>query len=88
MVSIVAISLIASIATVGVSAAMACRNRRGQCPGSGGIVRAGGTVYVGDVVQGKKVISALDVGDLEPDRHNPYFQGVQTVTGQHCGMCR
>ena len=44
----------------------------------------GGTVFTGDVIQGKRVISALDVRDLEPGRkHLLYFQGVQTVTGQH-----
>jgi uncharacterized protein len=42
------------------------------------------TVYTGDVIQGKKVISALDVNDLEPGKkHTFYFQGVQTPTGQH-----
>ena len=42
------------------------------------------TVYTGDVIQGKRVISALDVGDLEPGRkHSFYFQGVQMGTGQH-----
>ena len=36
------------------------------------------------MIQGKRVISALDVRDLEPGRkHSFYFQGVQTVTGQH-----
>jgi uncharacterized protein len=43
-----------------------------------------GTVYTGDVIQGKKVISALDVADLEPGKkHLFYFQGVQMPTGQH-----
>ena len=42
-----------------------------------------GTVYTGDVIQGKKVISALDVNDLEPGKHLFYFQGVQMPTGQH-----
>ena len=42
-----------------------------------------GTVYTGDVIQGKKVISALDVKDLEPGKHFFYFQGVQMPTGQH-----
>jgi uncharacterized protein len=42
-----------------------------------------GTVYTGDVIQGKKVISALDVSDLEPGRHLFYFQGVQMPAGQH-----
>jgi predicted deacylase len=35
------------------------------------------------VIQGKKVISALDVSDLEPGRHLFYFQGVQMPAGQH-----
>ena len=43
-----------------------------------------GTVYTGDVIQGKKVVSALDVNDLEPgQKHLLYFQGVQMPTGQH-----
>lgn len=37
----------------------------------------------GDVIQGKKVISALDVSTLEPGKHLFYFQGVQMPTGQH-----
>ena len=45
---------------------------------------ARGTVYTGDVINGKKVVSALDVADLEPGRkHYLYFQGVQAPTGQH-----
>ena len=44
----------------------------------------GGTVYTGDVIHGKKVVSALDINDLEPGRkHLLYFQGVQTPTGHH-----
>jgi predicted deacylase len=43
-----------------------------------------GTVYTGDVIQGKKVISALDVNNLEHGKkHAFYFQGVQMPTGQH-----
>lgn len=41
------------------------------------------TVYTGDMIQGKKVISALDVSDLAPGRHLFYFQGVQMTAGQH-----
>ena len=33
---------------------------------------------------GKKVVSALDISDLEPgQKHYPYFQGEQSPTGQH-----
>ena len=43
-----------------------------------------GTVYTGDMIDGKKVISALNIEDLEPGKkHLFYFQGVQTATGQH-----
>jgi predicted deacylase len=42
------------------------------------------TVYTGDVIQGKRVISQLDVADLEAGKkHMFYFQGVQMATGQH-----
>lgn len=42
------------------------------------------TVFTGDVIQGKRVISQLDVDDLEPGKkHSFFFQGVQMGTGQH-----
>ncbi len=41
-------------------------------------------VYTGDVIDGKKVISVLDVNDLERGKkHAFYFEGVQMPTGQH-----
>jgi predicted deacylase len=44
----------------------------------------GGTVYTGDTIEGKQVITALDVKDLEPgQKHLFYFRGVQTPAGQH-----
>lgn len=43
-----------------------------------------GTEYTGEVIQGKKVVSRLDVADLEPGKkHFLYFQGVETAGGQH-----
>ena len=43
-----------------------------------------GTVYTGDVINGKKVVSSLNTGDLEPgQKHLLYFQGVQMSTGQY-----
>jgi predicted deacylase len=43
-----------------------------------------GTVYTGDVINGKKVVSSLNTADLEPGRkHLLYFQGVQMSTGQY-----
>jgi predicted deacylase len=42
------------------------------------------TAYTGDIIQGKQVISALDVNDLEPGKkHHFFFQGVQMGSGQH-----
>ena len=42
------------------------------------------TVYTGDVINGKKVVSSLNTNDLEPGRtHRLYFQGVQMATGQY-----
>jgi predicted deacylase len=43
-----------------------------------------GTAYTGDMIDGKKVISALNIDDLESGKkHLFYFQGVETTTGQH-----
>ena len=82
--------MIASIATVGVSAALAINagaaNAQETTAPSAETARSTshGTVYTGDVIQGKKVISALDIGDLEPGKkHLMYFQGAQMPTGQH-----
>ncbi len=79
--------MIASIATAGASAAVAttagAANAQGVATASAD--PASGTVYSGDTIQGKKVVSALDVNNLEPGKkHLLYFQGVQTPTGQHC----
>jgi predicted deacylase len=42
------------------------------------------TVYTGDTIQGKRVVSSLDVADLEAGKkHSFFFQGVQMGTGQH-----
>jgi hypothetical protein len=41
-----------------------------------------GTAYTGDMIDGKKVISALDIDDLESGKkHLFYFQGVQEAHG-------
>ena len=78
--------LIASIATVGASAALAVTTgaANGQDAAKPAANPASGTVYTGDVIQGKKVVSALDVDDLEPgQKHFLYFQGAQMPTGQY-----
>ena len=78
--------MIASIATAGMSAALAITAgaAKAQGPATTSANPASGTVYTGDVIQGKKVVSALDVNDLEPSKkHLLYFQGVEMPTGQH-----
>ena len=81
--------MITTIASVGASAVLAANtsaaNAQGTTAPAAGSAQVGpaGTVYTGDVIQGKKVISALDVNDLEPGKHLFYFQGVQMPTGQH-----
>ncbi|WDZ79409.1 succinylglutamate desuccinylase/aspartoacylase family protein (plasmid) [Ensifer adhaerens] len=74
--------MLASVATVGAAAALAAS--AGAAKAQGTAASPGGTVYTGEVIQGKKVVSALDVNDLEPGKkHLLYFQGVQMPTGQH-----
>jgi predicted deacylase len=81
--------MIASIATVGASAALAANagSANAQDSATSSVRPAPGaptTVYTGDVIQGKKVVSVLDVNDLEPgEKHLLYFKGAQMPTGQH-----
>lgn len=41
------------------------------------------TVYTGETISGKKVVSSLDLADLPAGKHSFYFEGVQMGTGQH-----
>jgi uncharacterized protein len=81
--------MIATMASVGTPSALAAStsgaNAQGTSAPAAGLAQVAGqgTVYTGDVIQGKKVISTLDVSDLEPGKHLLYFQGVQMPTGQH-----
>jgi hypothetical protein len=82
--------MIASIAAVGASSVLAHNTgpaKAQDTAASSGATAAGaprGTLYTGDVIDGKKVVSALDVNDLAPGQtHLLYFQGVQMPTGQH-----
>ena len=82
--------MIASVATIGASAALAANagaanaQAAAASPANVGSGAHRGTVYTGDMIDGKKVISALNIDDLEPGKkHLFYFQGVQMVTGQH-----
>lgn len=78
------------VAAIGASATLAVNtgpaNAQDTSASSAGSAPAAprATLYTGDAIQGKKVISALDVHDLEPGRkHLFYFQGVQMPTGQY-----
>ncbi|HTO31941.1 MAG TPA: succinylglutamate desuccinylase/aspartoacylase family protein [Pararhizobium sp.] len=77
--------MIASVATVGAAGLMtATANAQTSSGGdSGSAVAKQGTVYTGDVIDGKRVIASLDIADLEPGKtHSLYFKGVQMPTGQ------
>jgi uncharacterized protein len=81
--------MIASIATIGAPAALAAKAGAANAQASAtssvipALSRPSATVYTGDTIQGKKVVSALDVNDLEPGKkHFLYFHGVQMPTGQ------
>jgi uncharacterized protein len=78
--------MIATMASVALATGAGAANAQDTTASSTAPVPAAprGTVYTGDVIQGKKVISALDVNDLEPGKkHRFYFQGVQMPAGQH-----
>ena len=78
--------IMASITTVGAAAAVAVNAgaANAQDAATPPANPASGTVYTGDVIEGKKVVSALDVNDLEPGKKDLlYFQGVEMPTGQH-----
>src|SRR5215471_13111727 len=78
--------MIASIATASASAGLAVTSgaANAQNAATPSANPASGTVYTGDVIEGKKVVSALDVKDLDPGKkHLLYFQGVQMPSGQH-----
>jgi uncharacterized protein len=74
-----------SIVAVGTSAILASKS--GAAAQQGDTESRGsesGTIYTGEAIQGKKVVSRLNVADLEPGKkHFLYFQGVQAPGGQH-----
>ncbi len=82
--------MLTSLASAGASAVLAASagaaNAQDTATSSGDAASgtSKGTVYTGDVIDGKKVVSALDVNDLAPgQRHYLYFQGVEMPSGQH-----
>jgi predicted deacylase len=72
-----------TLATIGGAAtSVALSSDRAEAQ-SGTTKLAGGTVYTGDIVHKKPVVSALGVADLEPGQlHRLYFRGVEGPSGQ------
>ena len=62
--------IMASIATVGGAAAVAVNASAANARDAATppVNPASGTAYTGDVIEGKKVVSALYVNDLEPGK--------------------
>jgi predicted deacylase len=79
--------MLASAAAIGAAAALITGPAQAQTAKALESTEASmkeGTVYTGDVIGGKKVISSLDVNELEAaQKHHLYFQGVEMPTGQH-----
>jgi len=75
--------LITTMATAGAAALAVSTGAAGAEEAAAAANPGSGTVYTGDVIQGKKVVSALDVKDLAPgQKHFLYFQGVEMPSGQ------
>jgi predicted deacylase len=72
----------ATAALAGTAAALAApQQARAQAPRT----LPGGTVFTGDLVDGKPVVSRLNTADLEPGKtHLLYFRGVARQSGQPC----
>lgn len=75
--------MISSLATIGASAALVASTAATTAQ-EGAAGATGSTVFTGDVIGGKQVVSQLDTADLEAGKkHMLYFEGVQMPTGQH-----
>lgn len=75
--------LASTLATIGGAAASVVLSSDLAAAQTGTTPLPGGTVYTGDVVGEKPVVSALGVADLEPGKlHRLYFRGVEGPSGQ------
>lgn len=71
------------LATVGGAAASIALASDHAAAQTGMAKLPGGTVYTGDTVDGKPVVSTLGVADLEAGKlHRLYFRGVESPSGQ------
>ncbi|PZR00431.1 MAG: peptidase M14 [Cereibacter sphaeroides] len=74
--------MIASAASIGAGAAIVAAAGAAVAQDAAASTSSG-TVFTGDVLMGKQVVSALDVNDLEPGKtHYLYFRGVEGPSGQ------
>ena len=70
------------VTAIGASAALAANTDPTSAQGT--TASRGKRLVRETLIDGKKVISALNIDDLEPGKkYLFYFQGVQTATGQH-----
>ena len=81
--------MIASATAVGTSAALALGTspasaQGGATPPAASPAR---TTYTGDVIDGKRVVTALDVNDLEPDRKHLLYSAAWRRPPGSTGMC-
>ena len=80
------VSAVGASAALAVSTSAASAQNATGSPSSQAAAAAQGAAYTGDVIDGKKVVSALNIDDLEPGRkHLLYFQGVQRSRGNTGG---
>lgn len=71
----------ASIAVAGAAVTLAAA---GEAKAEPPLTLPGGTVFTGDVIDGKRVVSHLNTDDLEAGKtHHLYFRGVQRQSGQY-----
>jgi uncharacterized protein len=75
--------MLASVGALGAAATLMAGAAQAQDAGAKPETGAGGTAFTGDIIDGKQVIAALDISDLEPGMHSFYFRGAQMPTGQH-----
>nr|WMC99154.1 succinylglutamate desuccinylase/aspartoacylase family protein [Aminobacter aminovorans] len=79
--------MIGSAATIGAAAALVAGStelKAASTPANAATTGPQATAYTGDVIDGKKVVTSLDVNELEAGQtHRLYFQGAQAPTGQH-----
>jgi hypothetical protein len=60
--------MLASVGALGAAATLMAGAAQAQDAGAKPETGAGGTAFTGDIIDGKQVIAALDISDLEPGK--------------------